>query len=152
MVLINKLPVATLLAVVFSIVAGLVQLIDPAKLSFEEYLQQITVLWGLIAVGRGLAVNVAGTLPDDKYAAINAFPWATVVAIVVGVVGYIGVITDSTLDWQEYGTQMAILVGSLGLGRGLGALKKDTANVLEPEDARIDLINDDAGIEEVPAK
>jgi hypothetical protein len=149
--LLSELPTATLFAVLFSLFTGVIHLVDVDKLSFEDYMTQVTIVWGGLAVGRGLAAS-KGVSANPTIALLNAFPWATVVAAIVGVVGYVSVLvnTDGSLDWKEYGVQMGTLVGALGIGRGIAALKHDTTNVLEPEDDKIDLVlvDDKAGIEE----
>ncbi len=152
--LVSALPMATLLAVVLSIATGVVTIVDTDKLSFQQYMTQIVVVWGGISVGRGLAAKKQVDT-NSLIAKLNAFPWATVVAIIAGTVGFISVVinTDGSLDWDAYSKQMAVLVGALGVGRGIGVFKKDAvgAPIMEPEDDHIDLVEDDAGIEEDPA-
>lgn len=148
----SALPVATLLAVLFSVLTGVVHLVDVEKLSFHDYMTQVTVVWGAIAVGRGFAVTKT-IEANPTIAWLNAFPWATVVTIIVGVVGYISVLVGSDIDslsWEEYGVQMGVLIGALGIGRGIGSLNKSNQTVLEPDDEHIDLIDDEVGIEDAP--
>lgn len=149
--ILSDLPVATMLAVLFSVLTGIVHLVDVDELSFEDYMTQVTVVWGALAVGRGFAAAKTSVSDNPTIAWLNAFPWATVVVGIVGVVGYISVLVsndDGSLDWTEYGIQMAALVGALGIGRGIAVLKKDVVSVAEPEDAHIDLVDDTLGVVE----
>jgi|tagenome__1003787_1003787.scaffolds.fasta_scaffold17478381_2 ABC-type transporter Mla maintaining outer membrane lipid asymmetry permease subunit MlaE len=53
--LLDVLPVVTIIAVIITIAGALVTIINPAALSFEEYLDAMKWLLGLLAVGRGVA-------------------------------------------------------------------------------------------------
>jgi hypothetical protein len=121
-----KWPWATIMALVVTIVLGVTSLIEPEELNFDEYTTAVVVVWSFLAVGRGAALREQTTLilaPLDRF--LNTFPWATVVAGVVAVVGYIGSLTSDTLTIQELGVKLGILIGTLGIGRGLGVLKQD---------------------------
>lgn len=51
----EHLPVATLLALIFAIVGGVVVVTD--ELPFREYLESMAVMVGLLGVGRGIAAR-----------------------------------------------------------------------------------------------
>lgn len=123
----GKLPWATMLAVLFTITAGVVSLVDSEALNFDEYTTQVAVVWGFLAVGRGLALKEQETVEMSPFSRfLNTFPWATVVVGIVAVVGYIVVIIgDTSLTWDELGIKLGLLIGALGVGRGAGVLKKD---------------------------
>lgn len=122
----GKWPWATMFALLFTLIAGIVQIVQPSTLSFDDYMTQVVAVWSFLAVGRGLALKEQETIvvaPIDRF--LNTFPWATVVTAVVAIVGYIGTLTGDSLTFNELTTKMAILIGALGVGRGLGVLKKD---------------------------
>jgi len=54
---IGTLPWATLIVVLIAIVGGVVVITDPSTLSFEEYVKNVGIAAGLLAVGRGLAAT-----------------------------------------------------------------------------------------------
>jgi hypothetical protein len=123
----TKPPWATILGLLFSISAGVVHLLSPEDLSFDDYTTQVVVVWSFLAVGRGFANREDDDIemtPFTKF--LNTFPWATAVTGVVAVVGYIGVITSDSLTFQELGVKLGFLIGALGLGRGIGVFKKDS--------------------------
>lgn len=51
----DRLPVATLLAVIFAIVGGIAVVGD--DLPFREYLESMAVMVGLLGIGRGVAAR-----------------------------------------------------------------------------------------------
>lgn len=53
----GDLPVATILAIIFALVGGVVVIVGTAGLSFEEYLKAMTVMIGLLGIGRGMAAR-----------------------------------------------------------------------------------------------
>ncbi len=54
---IGALPWATLIVVLIALVGGLVVILHPETLSFAEYVRNVGVAAGLLAVGRGLAAR-----------------------------------------------------------------------------------------------
>jgi hypothetical protein len=48
------LPVATILIVIFAIVGGVICLVHPETLSFDQYIKYMAVGVGLLGIGRGL--------------------------------------------------------------------------------------------------
>lgn len=121
-------PWATIFALLFTLAQGVVHIVDVDKLSFDDYLTQVAALWSFIAVGRGFAVKADDIDINPMTRFLNSFPWATVVVGIVAVVGYIDVtlVDDTSLTYGTLGTKLAVLIGALGLGRGVAALKKDT--------------------------
>lgn len=125
-------PWGTIAALLTTLVMGVTSLVAPDKLSFDDYYTQITVVWGALAVGRGLAAK-----HDDAYYEeygpitrfLNTFSWSTVIVGFFAAVGYIIVLThggDGSMGYDDLATKVGALVGALGVGRGISALKKDT--------------------------
>lgn len=49
------MPVVTIIAVILALAGAVVVIVNPASLSFEEYLDAMKWLLGFLAVGRGIA-------------------------------------------------------------------------------------------------
>lgn len=124
----GALPWATLFAVLLTLVLGVTSVADTDELSFDQFTTAVIAVWSFLAVGRGLAAKEQDIDTTPFISFVNSFPWATVVVAIVAVIGYLGVVvfdTDS-MTIGELGIKLGVLVGALGLGRGLGTYKKDT--------------------------
>jgi hypothetical protein len=125
-------PWGTLAALFTTLVLGVTSLVAPDQLSFNDYYTQVTIVWGALAVGRGLAAK-HDPVYYEEYGPItrfmNSFSWATVGVGFFAVVGYVLVLThggDGSMGYDELAAKVGALVGALGVGRGLAVLKKDT--------------------------
>jgi len=126
--ILSRLPVGTLLAVLATLALGAVSLFSD-KLNFDDYTTQVVVLWGFLAVGRGLTGSVLNQEgePNALIRAINAFPWATVVIGIVAIVGYVAVLVNpDVMTWQQLGIKIAVVIGALGVGRGVQVARKNS--------------------------
>lgn len=128
----SQWPWGTLAAVLTTLVLGVTSLVAPDQLSFNDYYTQITVVWGALAVGRGLAAKHDPAYYEE-YGPItrflNSFSWATVAVGFFAVVGYVLVLThggDGSMGYDELATKVGALVAALGVGRGIAVLKNDT--------------------------
>ncbi len=47
-------PVASLIVVIIAIAGGVVTVVEPSSLGFDEYVKNVGIAAGLLAIGRGL--------------------------------------------------------------------------------------------------
>lgn len=53
-------PVASLIVVIIAIVGGIVTVVEPSTLPFREYVENVGIAAGLLAIGRGLRDGLGG--------------------------------------------------------------------------------------------
>lgn len=132
----SKYPWATIMVVFFSIVGGIITVIDESSLSFDEYLTLVLAASATLSIGRGLAYKELGVDQTPLSRLLNSVPWATVLVGVFSLVGAVVlVIGESDLNFQEYMTRVMAAAAVLGIGRGIAAYKKDNT-LINTDDAR----------------
>jgi hypothetical protein len=51
----NTINVATIITIILAIAGGVVCIVQPSTLTFDQYLEQMKYLIGLVGIGRGIA-------------------------------------------------------------------------------------------------
>lgn len=124
-VLVGKIPWATMFAVLFTLVTGIVHLGNQENLSFDDWTTTALAVWSFLAIGRGFAKKEDDVELSPFLRLLNTLPWATFMIGIIGIVGYIGVINGSSMTWQELGVKLSIAIGLLGVGRGIGVKRAE---------------------------
>lgn len=122
--------VMCLLAVLFTVVGGIVAIANPDTLSFEQYLErmgQLALAVSALGFGRSLKKGLAGAPTPGVTPSLNERPIMTItVGVIVlvagGVGGAITIADPATLDFNAYLDKMttfAYAIGIQGFGRAV---------------------------------